>query len=106
MPRGAGLPNSARDLPRWPGGVTRSPASKTGCCGTTPFPTWALTRAAERRLLAGLTATALPHDADPAILRRLVEADALAARGDQLLALQEITRAYDAGVKAFETGQA
>jgi len=70
------------------------------------LPYLGLTRAAERRLLAGLTAAALPLDADPAILRRLVEADALAAQGDQLRALQEITRAYDAGVKAFEAGQA
>jgi len=69
------------------------------------LPYLGLTRVAERRLLASLTTAALPHDADPAILRRLVEADALAARGDQLLALQETTRAYDAGVKVFEANQ-
>jgi multimeric flavodoxin WrbA len=69
------------------------------------LPYLGLNRAGERRLLADLTTAALPTDADPAIPRRLAQADALAARGEHLRALQEIARAYDAGVKAFETSQ-
>jgi NAD(P)H-dependent FMN reductase len=70
------------------------------------LPYLGLTRAGERRLLAALTATALPDNANPAISRGLAQADALAARGEPLRALQEITRAYEAGVKVFEAGQA
>ncbi|OGB96116.1 MAG: hypothetical protein A2Z31_06610 [candidate division NC10 bacterium RBG_16_65_8] len=66
------------------------------------LPYLGLTRAAERRLLAALTAAALPDGADPAIPRRLAEADTLAARGESLRALRAITVAYEAGVKAFE----
>jgi len=66
------------------------------------LPYLSLNRAGERRLLADLTTAALPEDADPAISRGLAKADALAARGDHLRALQEITRAYEAGVKVFE----
>ncbi len=69
------------------------------------LPYLGLNRAGERRLLADLTTTALPEDADPAIARRLAQADALTARGDQLRALQEITRAYEAGVRVFEESQ-
>jgi multimeric flavodoxin WrbA len=71
------------------------------------LPYLSLTRAAERRLLADLTTTALPAGADPAIARGLAEADALAARGEQLASMQTLGRTYDAGVKAFEAaGQA
>ncbi len=69
------------------------------------LPYLGLSRAGERRLLADLTTTALPENADPAIPRRLAQADALAARGEHLRALQEITRAYEAGVKVFEESQ-
>jgi len=69
------------------------------------LPYLGLTRAAERRLLADLTTTALPGNADQAIPRGLAQADALAARGEHLRALQEVTRAYEAGVKVFEGGQ-
>jgi len=55
--------------------------------------------------LADLTTAALPEHADPAIPRGLAQADALAARGEPLRALLEITRAYEAGVKVFEAGQ-
>jgi NAD(P)H-dependent FMN reductase len=66
------------------------------------LPYLGLSRAAERRLLADQTVAALPENADPAIPRRLAEADAFAARGESLRSLQEITRVYEAGVKAFE----
>src|SRR5574337_803055 len=69
------------------------------------LPCLGLSRAAERRLLADLVTAALPENADPAIPRGLAEADALAARGEHLQALQAITRAYEAGVKAFEAVQ-
>ena len=69
------------------------------------LPYLGLSRAAERRLLASLTTTALPPDADPAIPRGLAEADALAAGGESLRALQALTRTYEAGVKAFESKQ-
>ena len=64
-----------------------------------------LRRAAERRLPAGLPTAALPDDADPAIARGLAHADTLAAQGETLRSLQEITRAYEAGVKVFEEGR-
>jgi NAD(P)H-dependent FMN reductase len=67
------------------------------------LPYLGLTRAAERRLLAALTTAALPDGADPAISRRLAEADTFAARGEPLRALRAITFAYEAGVKVFET---
>lgn len=69
------------------------------------LPYLSLSRARERRLLGALTTAALPTDADPAIPRRLAQAEALAARGEHLQALQEITRAYEAGVKVFEKSQ-
>ena len=68
------------------------------------LPYLSLSRAAERRLLADHTTAALPEGADPAIARGLVGADALAARGESLRSMQEITRAYEAGVKVFESG--
>ncbi len=69
------------------------------------LPYLGLSRAAERRLLAGLTTTALPPGADPAIASGLAHADALAARGESLQSMQEITRTYEAGVRAFEAAQ-
>jgi NAD(P)H-dependent FMN reductase len=69
------------------------------------LPYLGLTRAGERRLLAALTTAALPETADPAIPRGLAQADALAARGEHLRALQEITRTYKAGFRVFEGSQ-
>jgi NAD(P)H-dependent FMN reductase len=69
------------------------------------LPYLSLTRAAERRLLADQTTAALPEGANPAIALGLVRADALAARGESLHSLQEITRAYEAGVRVFEETQ-
>jgi NAD(P)H-dependent FMN reductase len=69
------------------------------------LPYLGLTRAGERRLLAALTTAALPETADPAIPRGLAQADAFAARGEHLRALQEITRTYEAGFRAFEGSQ-
>jgi hypothetical protein len=61
-----------------------------------------LSRAAERRLLADYTTMALPRTADSQIASGLVRADALAASGRLLESLTEVTRVYEAGVKAFE----
>jgi NAD(P)H-dependent FMN reductase len=66
------------------------------------LPYLSLSRAAERRLLADLTTLALPGAADPQIASGLVRADALAASGRLLESLTEVTRVYEAGVKAFE----
>jgi len=69
------------------------------------LPYLGLSRAGERRLLADQTVAALPENADPAIPRGLAYADALAAHGESLRSLQEITRAYEASVKAFEASK-
>ena len=66
------------------------------------LPYLGLTRAGERRLLAALTATTPPAGTDPAIPAGLARADALAARGEHLEAMREVTRSYEAAVKAFE----
>ena len=66
------------------------------------LPYLGLSRAAERRLLADLTTMALPSAADPQIACGLVRADAFAASGRLLESLTEVTRVYEAGVKAFE----
>jgi NAD(P)H-dependent FMN reductase len=68
------------------------------------LPYLGLTRAGERRLLAALTAEALPETAPAAIPRHLAAADALAAQGERLRALQEVTRAYETAVKVFDGG--
>jgi multimeric flavodoxin WrbA len=65
------------------------------------LPYLGLSRAGERRLLAGLISQALPISVDADISRGLARADALAAAGRELEALTEITRVYEAGVKAF-----
>jgi len=66
------------------------------------LPYLGLNRFGERRLLADLTVTALPPNADPSIARGLARADALVAAGKQVDALIEIGWVYEAGVKAFE----
>ncbi len=66
------------------------------------LPYLGLSRAGERRLLADLTTAALPSDADTAIPRGLARADALAAAGQVLESLTEITRVYEAGVRELE----
>ena len=66
------------------------------------LPYLGLSRAAERRLLAGLTATADPGERDAAKLYGLAQADAMATAGRNMESLAEITRVYEAGVKAFE----
>ena len=66
------------------------------------LPYLGLNRVGERRLLAGLITQALPISADAAIPRGLARADALAAAGQALESLTEITRVYEAGVKAFD----
>jgi len=66
------------------------------------LPYLGLSRAAERRLLADLTAMADPSEGGAAKLYGLAQADALAAASRNIEALAEITRVYEAGVKAFE----
>ncbi len=66
------------------------------------LPYLGLDRAGERRLLADLTTMALPSNAQSTVLFGLPRADALNAAGRRLESLTEITRVYEAGVKAFE----
>jgi len=66
------------------------------------LPYLALSRAGERRLLADLITEGLPAGADASIPYGLARADALAAAGRPLESLIEITRVYEAGVKAFD----
>lgn len=66
------------------------------------LPYLSLSRAAERRLLAGLAVQAVPSAENPAAALGLARADELSAAGKHLEALMEVTRVYEAGVKAFE----
>ncbi len=66
------------------------------------LPYLGLNRWQERRLLADLTVQALPEGADTSTIFGLARADELAAAGRKLDALTEITRVYDAGVRAFD----
>ena len=66
------------------------------------LPYLGLNRAGERRLLADLTSIALPSSAQSTVVVGLARADALMAGGRQLESLTEVTRVYEAGVKAFE----
>ena len=67
------------------------------------LPYLGLSRFEERRLLASLTTLALPGSADETLSHGLAQADALAASGQRAASLEEITRVYQAGVKAFES---
>jgi multimeric flavodoxin WrbA len=66
------------------------------------LPYLGLSRAEERRLLASLTGLALPVDRSAAVTSSLARANVLAAAGDRMSSLTEITKSYEAGVKAFE----
>ena len=66
------------------------------------LPYLSLSRFEERRLLASLTAKALPADADPAIARGLAVADEMAAGGKLLDAMTEVTRVYEKGSQTYE----
>jgi multimeric flavodoxin WrbA len=66
------------------------------------LPYLGLSRAEERRLLAGLIATAVPGEMDHEVLSGLARADKLQASGRSVEALIEITKVYEAGVKAFD----
>lgn len=62
-----------------------------------------LNRGAERRLLAAVVTDSLRENADPVIVQGLSKADEMFANGLKIEALEEVTRAYDAGVKAFDS---
>jgi len=66
------------------------------------LPYLGLSRAQERRLLADHTTAALPRGTDITVPCGLARADTLAAAGRPVESLAEITRVYEAGVKAFE----
>jgi len=61
-----------------------------------------LSRAGERRLLADLVALEVAGDVGPDVLSGLARSDCFAAAGRSVDSLSEITRVYEAGVKAFE----
>jgi len=69
------------------------------------LPYLGLTRAGERRLLAALATESLPETAHAAIPRHLAAAEALAAQGEPLRALQRVTRAYETAMKVFDGSQ-
>ncbi|MCP4756110.1 MAG: flavodoxin family protein [Proteobacteria bacterium] len=58
-------------------------------------------RSAERRLLAAITATAVPEERKPDIDGDLAQADILAASGRSHDSLVEITKVYNSSVKIF-----
>jgi hypothetical protein len=66
------------------------------------LPYLGLSRAEERRLLAALTGLALPEDRSATVTSSLARANVLAAAGDRMGSMIEITRCYETGVKAFE----
>lgn len=66
------------------------------------LPYLGLSRAAERLLLADLAIQALPSRENAAIAFGLARADELSAAGKPVDSLIEVTRVYEAGVKAFE----
>ncbi len=66
------------------------------------LPYLSLDRVGERTLLANLVVSAAGDRADPEVARGLAAANVLAAGGDSLGAMKEITRAYDAAMKAFD----
>jgi hypothetical protein len=66
------------------------------------LPYLGLSRAGERRLLADLVALKVSGDMGADALSGLARADAFAAAGRSVDSLSEITRVYEAGVKAFE----
>lgn len=68
------------------------------------LPYLGLSRAAERRLLADFATQALPADANPGIAGGLARADSLAAAGNSLDSLLEVTKVYEEGLKVFESG--
>jgi hypothetical protein len=69
------------------------------------LPCLSLSRVAERRLLADLAIQALPSPENSANALGLARADALSAAGKSMDSLIEVTRVYEAGVKAFEDQQ-
>jgi len=66
------------------------------------LPYLGLSRAGERRLLADQIAMAVPEEMGSDVLSGLARSDALAAAGRSIESLSEVTRVYEAGVKAFE----
>ena len=69
------------------------------------LPYLSLSRADERRLLADLAIQALPSPENATNALGLARADALSAAGKSMDSLIEVTRVYEAGVKAFEDRQ-
>ena len=66
------------------------------------LPYLGLSRAQERRLLADTIAMAVPEKLGHDVLSSLARAGALEASGRSVEAQSEITRVYEAGVKAFD----
>ena len=66
------------------------------------LPYLGLSRAEERCLLADIIAMAVPEEMGHEVLSGLARADALEASGRIVEAQSEITRVYEAGVKAFD----
>ena len=69
------------------------------------LPYLGLSRAEERRLLADLVALEVSEDLGVDAFSGLARSDCFAAAGRSLDSLSEITRVYEAGVKAFQSKQ-
>ena len=65
------------------------------------LPYLGLSRAGERRLLADLVALEVSEDMGADALSGLARSDCFAATGRSVDSLSEVTRVYEAGVKAF-----
>jgi multimeric flavodoxin WrbA len=69
------------------------------------LPYLGLSRAGERRLLADLVSLEVPEEMGADALSGLARSDCLAATGRSVDSLSEVTRVYEAGVKAFTRKQ-
>jgi multimeric flavodoxin WrbA len=69
------------------------------------LPYLGLSRSAERRLLAALTAMVDAGKGEPDKQLGLAKAEVFEAAGRKIESLSEITRVYEAGVKAFTKGE-
>lgn len=69
------------------------------------LPFLGLSRAQERRLLADIVALKVAEDVGADVLSGLARSDSFSAAGRSVDALSEVTKVYEAGVKAFESNK-
>ena len=69
------------------------------------LPFLGLSRAQERRLLADIVALKVAEEVGADVLSGLARSDSFSAAGRSVDALSEVTKVYEAGVKAFESNK-